>query len=307
MTKKFFVLAMIFLSIWIYAVSFINPFGPTIFPVAGLIGKEVKTDIALDMRFWKTLDEATAYIVSKKVNFAALPVTFAANLYTKGIDVRLVGVYSWRLFYVVASTDFEFKNYQSLKGEKIYTAHGRGQTADVVMRYLLVKNGLEPDKDVTFAYAQPQEIVSLFNSGKIRLAAIPEPFVTMTLSKGKIILDLQDEWNKASGTKYGIPITGIFVTGKLQDYLNTVRLFEKSFIASLNWSYNNIDKAVEITSKQLGIPTNVLKTSLSRSQYNYVSSKDCKEEVLNYLRKLNELYPEGMPKVPDEKFFIENK
>ncbi|MEN3042281.1 MAG: ABC transporter substrate-binding protein [Fervidobacterium sp.] len=307
MIKKVFIFGIVFLSVYIYAVSFINPFGPTIFPVAGLIGKEVKTDMALDMKFWKTLDEATAYIVSKKVNFAALPVTFAANLYTKGIDVRLVGVYSWRLFYVVASTDFEFKSYQSLKGEKIYTAHGRGQTADVVMRYLLVKNGLEPDKDVTFAYAQPQEIVSLFNSGKIKLAAIPEPFVTMTLSKGKIILDLQDEWNKASGTKYGIPITGIFVTGRLQDYLNTVRLFEKSFITSLSWSYNNIDKAVEITSKQLGIPTNVLKISLSRSQYNYVPSKDCKEEVLNYLKKLNELYPEGMPKVPDEKFFIETK
>ncbi len=305
--KKVLLVGILLLSVWIYAVSFINPFGPTIFPVAGLIGKEVKTDISLDMNFWKTLDEATAYIVSKKVNFAALPVTFAANLYTKGIDVRLVGVYSWRLFYVVASPDFEFKAFQSLKGEKIYTAHGRGQTADVVMRYLLVKNGLEPDRDVAFAYAQPQEIVSLFNSGKIKIAAIPEPFVSMVLSKGKIILDLQDEWNKASGTKYGIPITGIFVTGKLQDYSNTVKLFEKSFIASLNWSYNNIDKAVEVTSKQLGIPVNVLKTSLSRSQYNYVPAKDCKDEVQNYLKKLNELYPDGMPKVPDENFFFAGK
>lgn len=305
--KRVIIAGMVLLAVWLYAVSFINPFGPTIFPVAGLIGKEVKTDIALDMKFWKTLDEATAYIVSKKVNFAALPVTFGANLYTKGIDVRLVGVYSWRLFYVVASSNFEFKGYQSLKGEKIYTAHGRGQTADVVMRYLLVKNGLEPDKDVTFAYAQPQEIVSLFNSDKIKIAVIPEPFVTMTLSKGKIILDLQDEWNKASNTKYGIPITGLFVTGKLLDYTNTVKLFEKSFVASLKWSYSNVDKAVEITSKQLGIPANVLKTSLSRSQYNYVSAKDCKDEVLMYLRKLNELYPEGMPKVPDEKFFIELK
>jgi len=66
------------------------------------------------------MDEATAYIVSKKVNFAALPVTFGANLYTKGVDVRLVGVYSWRLFYVVASPDFEFKGFQSFK-EKRYT------------------------------------------------------------------------------------------------------------------------------------------------------------------------------------------
>ncbi|AFG34424.1 ABC-type nitrate/sulfonate/bicarbonate transport system, periplasmic component [Fervidobacterium pennivorans DSM 9078] len=300
---KVFILVSVLFTVALFGVTFINPFGPTIFPVAGLISKEVKTDMALDMKFWKTMDEATAYIVSKKVNFAALPVTFGANLYTKGVDVRLVGVYSWRLFYVVASPDFEFKGFQSFKGEKIYTAHGRGQTADVLLRFLLVKNGLEPDRDVTFAYAQPQEIVSLFNSGKIKIAAIPEPFVTMTLSKGKVIMDLQDEWNKATGFKFGIPITGLFVTGKLIDYPQTVKLFEKSFKESLSWSYKNVDKAVEITSKQLGIPTNILKASLERSQYNYISAAECRDEVLAYLKKLNELYPDGMPKVPDEKFF----
>uniref|UniRef100_A0A7C4CD78 ABC transporter substrate-binding protein n=1 Tax=Fervidobacterium thailandense TaxID=1008305 RepID=A0A7C4CD78_9BACT len=304
--KRLLVLTVILLAVLMHAVVFINPFGPTLFPIAGLLSSEVKTEMALDIKLWRTLDEATAYIVSKKVNFAALPVTFGANLYTKGVDVRLVGVYSWRLFYVVAQPDFEFKGYQSFNGEQIYTAHARGQTADVVLRFLLVKNGLEPDKAVRFAYAQPQEIVSLFNSGKIKLAAVPEPFVTMMLSKGKIILDLQEEWNRMSGTKYGIPITGLFVTGKLADYSGTVRLFEKSFVKSLNWSYQNLDKAVEITSKQLGIPASVLKTSLQRSQYNYLSVKDCKDEVLHYLKKLNELYPEGLPKVPDEKFFFVN-
>ncbi|WP_448376260.1 ABC transporter substrate-binding protein [Fervidobacterium sp.] len=305
--KKIVLFVLVVVWIAVFGVTFINPFGPTIFPVAGLISKEVKTDMALDMKFWKTMDEATAYIVSKKVNFAALPVTFGATLYNRGVDVRLIGVYSWRLFYIVATPDFDFKGFSSLKGEKIYTPHGRGQTADIVLRFLLTKNGLEPDKDVTFAYAQPQEIVSLFNSGKIKIAAIPEPFITMTLSKGKIIMDLQDEWNKATGYKFGIPITGLFVTGKLVDFPKTVRLFEKSFKESLVWSYKNVDKAVEITSKQLGIPVNVLKTSLDRSQYNYVTAFECKDEVLSYLKKLNELYPEGMPKVPDEKFFYTAK
>jgi len=108
---------------------------------------------------------------------------------------------------------------------------------------------------------------------------------------------------KFAGFNFGIPITGLFVTGKLIDYPQTVKLFEKSFKESLAWSYKNVDKAVEITSKQLGIPTNVLKASLERSQYNYISATECRDEVLAYLKKLNELYPNGMPKVPDEKFF----
>ncbi len=305
--KKIGILLVLLSIVWVYAVTFINPYGPTIFAVAGLLDKQVKTDMALETKFWKTMDEATAYIVAKKVNFAALPVVFGANLYTQGVDVRLVGVYSWRLFYLVTTPDFDYKNIQSLKGEKIYTAQGRGQTADVVLRYLLTANGLEPDKDVTFAYAQPQEIVALFNSGKVKIAAVPEPFVTMMLSKGKIVMDLQDEWNKATGTKYGIPITGIFVTGKLQDYARTVKLFQQSFMASLSWSYANVDKAVDITSKQLGIPANVLKVSLDRSYYQYITAADCKSEVLKYFKKLNEMYPEGLPKIPDDNFFFEVK
>ncbi len=302
--KKIVVLVALLSVVWTFAVTFINPYGPTIFAVAGLLDKQVKTDMALDIKLWKTMDEASAYIVAKKVNFAALPVVFGANLYTQGVDVRLVGVYSWRLFYLVTTPDFDYKGIQSLKGQQVYTAQGRGQTADVVLRYLLAANGLQPDKDVTFAYAQPQEIVALFNSGKVKIAAVPEPFVTMMLSKGKIVMDLQDEWNKATGTKYGIPITGIFVTGKLQDYAGTVRLFQKSFMDSLSWSYKNIDKAVDITNKQLGIPANVLKASLDRSYYMYVPAGDCKEEVLNYFKKLNAVYPEGMPKIPDDNFFF---
>jgi len=36
----------------------------------------------------------------------------------------------------------------------------------------------------------------------------------------------------------------------------------------------------------------------------YVPAGDCKEEVLNYFKKLNAVYPEGMPKIPDDKFFF---
>jgi len=42
-----------------------------------------------------------------------LPVVFGANLYTQGVDVRLVGVYSWRLFYLVTTPDFDYKGIQS--------------------------------------------------------------------------------------------------------------------------------------------------------------------------------------------------
>jgi len=112
--KKIGILLVLLSVVWVYAVTFINPYGPTIFAVAGLLDKQVKTDMALETKFWKTMDEATAYIVAKKVNFAALPVVFGANLYTQGVDVRLVGVYSWRLLFG-HNTRFRLQEYTELE------------------------------------------------------------------------------------------------------------------------------------------------------------------------------------------------
>lgn len=64
--KRLLVLTVILLAVLVHAVVFINPFGPTLFPIAGLLSREVKTEMALDIKLWRTLDEATAYIVSKR-------------------------------------------------------------------------------------------------------------------------------------------------------------------------------------------------------------------------------------------------
>ncbi len=301
--KRFSIFLILLIAVFSFALTMLNPVGPTIMPIAGLLSGEVKTDVALTIQFWSNLDDVIAKIASKRANFVALPVTTAANLYTKGINIKLIGVYSWELFYLVSTTE-KFDGLKSLVGKTVYTAHGRGQTVDVLLRYMLSKEGIKPDVDVKFAYAAPQEIVALFRAGKVEYAAIPEPFVTMCLSaNGKIVLDFQKEWKKVSGSKYGIPITGIFVLDEFKDYPRIVASFERSFKRSIDWMYANIDKAVEVTTKYLAVPAPILKTSMQRSGYKYIPAKECKDEVEFFLKTMQENYPEGMPKIPDSKFY----
>jgi len=302
--KKSLIVILIFLiSIFSFSITFINPFGPTIIPISPMLDGIVKGYVSLNIILWKNPDEAIARIVSGEAKFAVLPITTAANLYSKGIDIKLVGVHEWKVFYLVSKQ--ELKDLSILKGKTVYSAHGRGQTVDVLLRYLLVLNGLEPDKDVQFVYAPPQEVVALFKAGKVDFAALPEPFVSMCLtSGGKIILDFQEEWNKISGSKNGIPVAGLFVLGEIATYKNLIEDVEKTFENIINWSNENLDKALEITSEYLTIPISILKESMKRTEFRYVPISKCKNDVELFISKMNELYPEGLPKIPDDGFYL---
>jgi NitT/TauT family transport system substrate-binding protein len=303
MKKSLIVILIFLISIFSFSITFINPFGPTIIPISPMLEGIVKGYVNLNIILWKNPDEAIARIVSGEAKFAVLPITTAANLYSKGIDIKLVGVHEWKVFYLVSKQ--ELKDLSILKGKTVYSAHGRGQTVDVLLRYLLVLNGLEPDKDVQFVYAPPQEVVALFKAGKVDFAALPEPFVSMCLtSGGKIILDFQEEWNKISGSKNGIPVAGLFVLGEIATYKNLIEDVEKTFENSINWSNENLDKALEITSEYLTIPISILKESMKRTEFRYVPISKCKNDVELFISKMNELYPEGLPKIPDDGFYL---
>lgn len=98
-----------------------------------------------------------------------------------------------------------------LERKTVYTPIGRGQTADILMRFALSKQGVDPESEVEIQYAPPQEIVTLFQTGKIDYAALPEPFASLAINdgNGEIVLDLQEYWGKINETNERIPITGL--------------------------------------------------------------------------------------------------
>ncbi|PLV58958.1 ABC transporter substrate-binding protein [Thermotoga sp. KOL6] len=299
--KKCVITLFLLIAVVFFGVKLLNPFGPALIPVLPIMEGKIPYDVQVEI--WKNPEEAVAKLVSGEADFAILPVTVGANLYAKGVRIRLVGVHEWKVFYLVAASDVSFEGWESLRGKEVYTPHGRGQTVDVLMRYFLTKAGLEPDKDVKILYAPPQEIVVLFKSGKIKYAALPEPFVTLCLDKGRVVFDFQKEWGREIGVPDRIPIAGLFAMEGISK--ETIETVEKALVSSLEWMKENLEETVRLSSEKLGMPYNVLKSSLERMVFYYVPIEDCKKEVSIFLEKLNELYPEGLQKVPDEGFYEE--
>ncbi len=288
------------------AVKLINPLGPTVIPVTGIVSGNIKGDLEIDVQYWNTVDEAVGLLSGDKVEFAVLPVTNGVNMYASGIDLVLMGVHEWKVFYLLASENADFKDWTSLKGHSVYTPTARGQTVDVLSRYALAKENIKPDEEVTFAYAPPQEIVALFKEGKIDYAALPEPFVSLALAsgKGEIVLDYQEYWSGISGSTKGIPIAGLFVK---KDFLNNYPDEAQKIAAMLSdstaWANENPDTAIQTSAEVLPLPPAVMQAALQRIKFEYIPAAEVEQEVIFFLQIIQETYPEGVKKMPDSGFF----
>ncbi len=286
-------------------VTILNPTGPTVIPVAGIQSDNIVGEIDVNVQYWNNMDEITAALAKDEAQFVIMPVTTGANLYNQGMDIQLVGVHTWKLFYMVSNDVDEFDSWEALAGKEIYTPVGKGQTVDVIMRTAFHNAGLDPETDVSIVYAPPQEIVALFKEGKIEYAALPEPFVTLATQgdSGSVILDFQEYWGELTGLKNRFPITGVFVAKDFyEENPQAAEEVIKLISESVSWANTNTSEAVAASSEVLPLPEPAVLLALERIDFTFVPASECQEEVNSFFEKTKEFYPEASD-VPDAGFY----
>lgn len=288
------------------SVTLINPVGPLVIPAAGLASGAVESSLPIHVQYWKTADEAIGLLANNSAQFAVLPVTSGVNMNAAGLDLVLLGVHEWKVFYLIAADGQSFTGWDSLIGKTVYTPESRGQTVDVLTRYALAKAGISPDKQVTFVYAPGAEIVALFQEGKVDFAALPEPFVTQALASGQgaIALDYQEYWAQESGSQNGIPVAGLFVKRSFMDaHAEAVDAVVAAMRASTLWGNQHSAEAIQASAEILPLPENVVSNALERIKFDYIPASEVKADVLNFLQTIQDTYPEGVKQIPEDAFF----
>jgi len=286
-------------------VVLINPTGPMVIPAIALTKGQITADPNIEVIYWKNNDEIVAAFANDTADFAVLTINTAANLYAQQKNLVLLGVHEWKVFYMLASDDETFTDWESLKGKSIYAPPSRGNTIDVLLRIAITNAGLIPDEDIKILYAAPQEIVVLYQAGQVEYAALPEPFITAALkSGGSIVVDFQDYWQELTGETNRIPIAGLFVSSSfLNTYPEVVNRVEASFAESVQWSIDNLSAAIELSEGDLNIPVPIITEAMERIDFYYVPIQECKEETKNFLQLAQQYYPEGITTLPDDGFY----
>lgn len=240
-------------------------------------------------------------------DFAVLPTTMAALLYNKGVDYRLTAISTWGTLYLCGN-DTTIKNWNDLKHNKIHLM-AKNMTPDVLFRYLLQKNGLEPNVDVELDYRfhNPTNLANAATAGIAMMSVLSEPYLSYALIKNKnlhIINNLHDEWLKTEG--YEMPETAFICKGNLIE--NEPKLVEKIVYLckkSTDWVNENVDSAAALAVKyEIVGDENAARNSIPRSNLKMMRSNDVKDLVIKYLNtfcKMDSAIIGG--KMPDEKFY----
>ncbi|MEN6461008.1 MAG: MqnA/MqnD/SBP family protein [Syntrophomonas sp.] len=270
------------------------------------LGEGVKVNYIME----QSPDVLASKLLTGEVEIATIPTNLAAKIYNKGVGYQLAAMNTWGVMYVVTN-GVTVSNWSDLKGQPI-NAVAKGSAADVVLKYLLSKNNINPDTDVALSYiASPVEAAQLMIAGKSKIAALPEPWVSMVLSKNpnaRLALDLQKEWTRLNGENVPFGQTCLVVK---KDFANKnpqiVTKFLTEYKNSINWANKNAAQTGELAKKHdIGIPADITAAAIPRCNIRYADAVSARPAVEKYLQVLLDFSPESIGgKLPDAEFYYQ--
>ena len=284
--------------------------GPTTMGLVNLLDMERsgKASQHYDLQLYGAADEIVPKLIKGELDMAAIPANLAATLYQKtngGIQVMAVNTLG--VLYVVEKGD-SIHSFADLKGRTILST-GKGTTPEYVLRYLLTKNGIDPDKDVKIEYySEASEVTAqMAATKKDAIAVLPQPYVTAAQMKDsdlRVVLDLTKEWNKVCDTQL---ITGVTVvrTAYAEDHPEEVINFLKDYQKSVEAANNDIDGTAALCEK-VGVVAKaaIAKKALPKCNIVYRIGDEMKADVNAYLQVLYDASPAAVGgKLPDGNFY----
>lgn len=256
-------------------------------------------------------NQVKAMIMEGAPEFAVVPTTMAALLYNKGQGYILAAIPVWGTLYLFGN-DTTIRHWSDLKGKRI-SLMSKGNTPDVLFRYLARANGLQPDKDYYPDYSFPGhiELANAIASGAASLGVISEPMVSLVQKTNpgiRPLLDLNKEWDKQFGGSIPLAQTALLVR---RDFAENHPERVKEYLGTLSHSMekinSNLGETARLTAKHGILPdSSTASLSIPRCHIKYISASDAKTGVHEYLKvfyNFNPLITGGT--LPDENFYYQ--
>ena len=208
--------------------------GPTGMGISYLM-QENTTDYSVEL--YDAADSVVGKFVNGEIDVAAVPLNLAATLYNKTDgNVVMLCVDTLGVLYVVENGD-TVNSLSDLAGKTVQ-ATGEGSTPQFVLDYLLTQSGLTDQVTVEYV-GEHTALAALLASGESKLGMLPEPFVSSVLLKNadtRVALDLNAEWEAASGTKL---VLGVYIASR--DYYDAHADAVKQFLTDYASSVDRVN------------------------------------------------------------------
>ncbi len=257
------------------------------------------------------IDEVTAMLGKGEVDIAAIPANLAAVLYqnTEGA-IQVVALNTLGVLYIVENGN-SISNVEDLKGKTII-ASGKGSTPEMCLRYVLLENNIDPDKDVTIEWKTEQsECLAYVTANEGAIAMMPEPFITTGLLASpnlNVQIDLTKEWDaiQEGMDESSMMITGVVVarTEFIEAHPETMADFMKEYSESVAYVNENIEEAATTIGDYGIVSYETAVVAIPNCNITYIDGIDMKNGLEGYLEVLYNQNPQSIGgSMPHEGFY----
>lgn len=273
--------------------------GPTSMGLVKLMNdsEEGKASNSYEFTMAAAADEITPKLIKGDLDMAAVPANLASVLYSKTQGkVVVLNVNTLGVTYIVENGK-AINSVADLKGKTIYGT-GKGSIPEYALRFVLKKNGLDPDKDVKLEWkSEPTEVVALMKQQKDVVAMLPQPFVTVAagqVENYRVALSITDEWAKQD--KESKFITGVMVARKdfVEQNKDKVASFLKEYEASIKYANENVEDAAKLVEKYDIVKAAVAKNALPKCNITFIAGDEMKSALSGFYKALFDLAPESV-------------
>ncbi len=226
--------------------------GPTGVGLVDLMQKQAEGKAANNYTFnvVNAPDQAVAAISNGSADIAAVPTNLASTLYKKtGGKVQVLALNTNGVLHIL-SNGVEITSVADLKGQTIYT-QGQGANPEYILRYVLEKNGIDPDKDVKIEFvADNDALAAAMLNGTAKVAMVPEPKASAVMMQNKDIqrvLNMTEEWDKVSADDNTL-VMGCVIARKefVEQNLEAVKKFLEEYKVSIEAVKADVETAAAL-------------------------------------------------------------
>lgn len=290
-------------------VTFYVPDGAPALTVSSLIGKTIG---GREVEF-KVVpgDQIVGKMVNGEADIAIMPTNACANVFNRGIDVKLVSANVHGLLYLVGKEQVD--SLEGLKGKVVYNI-GQGQTPDATFRYILEQNGIEcvisdvpvEGKVALQFVSEGSALVALLKTNGASFGILGEPLATQSTVKAgtTVLFDIQEEWRQVTGLG-NFPQASMIMKSDLAADTDFVNALIAELNANDEWIKSNA-AAAQTAIKGVGSTLAVTLTNeiVSRCNIDTVTAQEAKDEIIEYLTVLHAFNPSFVGgSVPGSSFF----
>lgn len=298
-----------------------GPYAAVSNPFYRMIETGALQDVAdvVEMKPWKDPDQLRALALDPKspAHFVAMPTNVAANLYNRGVRLKLINVSTWGVLFMV-SRDTGLNTLADFKGKEIVMPF-RADMPDIVFQTLARQQGLDPAKDFRLRYVNnPLDAMQLLITRRADHALLAEPAASVALRKTQSFpvsviapelhrsVDLQAEWGRVLKRPPRMPQAGIVALGAMLDRPDIIGKVQQAYASALQWCEQQPEACGKLVASKVDMLTpEGVADSVRVDNTAFVTAVDARAELGFFFQLLAERQP-GLigGKLPDAGFYF---